>query len=648
MTALPWLLIVEDDHAHAAAMTRALELDGRYRTRHVTSLAAARHEIAASPPALVLADLNLGDGRAFELLPGPLAEAPFPILVLTSHGDEHAAVLAMRSGALDYLVKSPDTFASLPQTVERALREWRHILERRAAEQALRESEARFRVLFEAAPDAIVIHDADGRVLDCNRAAELLVGRPRGELVGGALLPAPGLSAADRDRCVAHLGDLRAGRPIGPDVITFTRADERVLDIELRAVPLQLQGTSVALAIARDVTARRLAQEAHRRLEDQLRQATKMEAIGRLAGGVAHDFNNILTVILSYTEVLLLDAPATSVRHADLTQIQEAAKRAASLTMQLLAFSRKQVIEPVVIDLHELLATSTRMLCRMIGEDVHLGVDSGRSSGTILADRSQLEQVLINLAVNARDAMPAGGKLVFSTRDIVVDAEASSGADGELVAGTYVQLSVTDDGVGMSAEVLEHIFEPFYTTKPLGQGTGLGLSMIYGIVRQSGGFLRVRSTVGAGTTFDLYFPRHDQAPVVHTARTSVRSRLPGGHERVLIVEDEPAIRNLAGRLLRSHGYEVALACTGEEAVALVDSGLVPHLLVTDVILPTLNGREVYDQLAARDRNLRVLYTSGYPADVIARHGVLDASTHFLQKPFTSELLMQKVRDVLDS
>ncbi|MCE9579139.1 MAG: response regulator [Deltaproteobacteria bacterium] len=639
------ILIVEDDPAHATLMTRALELGGdRYRVQVAPSLAAGRRAIALARPALVVADLNLGDGRALDLLPGAPHEPPFPLLVLTSHGDEHAAVATMRSGALDYLTKSPETFAALPQLVEGALREWRLIEERRAAERALRASEARFRALFEAAPDAIVIHDAHGRVTDCNRATEELVGRPRAALLGATLLPHAALSPEDVERSGQHALDLQAGRATGPDVFTLRRDDGRQVDVEYRAVPLELEGETVALAIARDVTARRLAEETHRRLEEQLRQAAKMEAVGRLAGGVAHDFNNVLTVITSYSEVLLHEAPAGSSTEADLIEVQKAAKRAASLTAQLLAFSRKQVIEPLVIDLHELLGGAIRMLRRLIGEDIQLRFAPGVEVGSILVDPNQVEQVLINLAVNARDAMPVGGTLTIATANAIVDAEFAT-AHGGAAAGEYVQLSVSDTGSGMATDVLAHVFEPFFTTKPIGRGTGLGLSMVYGIVQQSGGFVRVRSEVGVGTSFDVYFPRHIEDAVA--VPVGARSILPGGHEAVLIVEDELPIRELLARLLRAHGYMVATASGGAEAIALVAAGLRPQLLVADVVLAALNGREVFERLREQLPGLRVLYTSGYTADVVAQHGVIDQEAPFLQKPFSRERLLRLIRDQFD-
>jgi PAS domain S-box-containing protein len=626
------LLIVEDDPAHAALMMRALDDGGaRYRVEHVASLAAGRQAIARAIPDLVVADLNLGDGRAFDLLPGAPHEPPFPLLVLTSQGDESSAVATIRSGALDYLAKSPDTFARLPQLVEQALREWRLIAERRAAEQALRASEARFRVLFEAAPDAIVIHDAAGRVLDCNRAAEDLVGRSRAALLGDRLLPPHPLADADGTR-----------RATGPELISLARADGHTVEVEVRTVPLELQGAPVALAIARDVTARRQAEATRRQLEDQLRQATKMEAVGRLAGGVAHDFNNLLTVIVSYTELLLRKAGHDGPTREDLLEVQKAAQRGAGLTNQLLAFSRKQVIEPVLVDLNAHLAASTRMLARLIGEDIQLVFAPGPEVGAIRVDPTQLEQVLINLAVNARDAMPAGGTLTFTTARLSLDAPALAAG---LAPGPYVSLIVADTGAGMAADVLEHLFEPFFTTKPLGQGTGLGLSMIHGIVQQHGGQVRVSSGIGTGTAFELHFPSAPPGPDVSASGRA--SPAPRGAELVLVVEDEPAIRHLTARLLRGHGYEVATAATGAEALALVSEGLRPALLLTDVILPNLNGRQVFERLRATHGALRVLYTSGYTADVIAHQGIGVHDAPFLQKPYARERLLLKVREVLD-
>ncbi|MFL5606712.1 MAG: ATP-binding protein [Gemmatimonadaceae bacterium] len=395
----------------------------------------------------------------------------------------------------------------------------------------------------------------------------------------------------------------------------------------------------------RDITA---AESLHHQLEAQLLQAQKMEAVGRLAGGVAHDFNNLLTVITSYTTLALETLAVQDPLHGDLGEIHTAALRAAGLTKQLLAFSRKQVMQPEVLRLNEVASEMERMLRRLIGEDVTLTLDLAKELGEVYADRGQIEQVIMNLAVNARDAMPDGGHLVIETANNVLTSEYSIGELGA-PAGEYVTLSVSDTGTGISEETQAHVFEPFFTTKPIGEGTGLGLATVYGIVKQSGGDIKLRSELGGGTTFVIYLPRL-RATDGRQARKSPTTGINAhGSETILLVEDDVSLRHLALRVLRRAGYTVLEAQSSRQAIALGASH--PEridLLLTDVVMPDLNGRTVAERLIVHRPNLRVLYMSGYTDDDVMRRGITAAQTQFIQKPFLPDELMRRVREALDA
>jgi len=535
---------------------------------------------------------------------------------------------------------------NLPRAVERALREWQLIEERRRAEQELRESEERFRILFATAPDPIIIHDADGLIVDGNRAAEELLGRPRAKVVGQNLLDLGIFSAHDEEVARARLADQRRGRETGPDEFAMKRPDGSVVDVEVRTVPLVLQGRSLVLVIARDISARKQADRTRRRLEEQLHQAMKMDAIGRLAGGVAHDFNNLLTAISSYTQLLLGEVRPGDPMQADLLEIKRAAERAASLTSQLLAFGRKQVITPTLIDINDHIRSSSRMLERLIGEHVQLSADLGIDVGTIRADAAQLDQILLNLAVNARDAMPEGGVVMIDTRRTLLD-EAGRAIHLDARAGPYLRLTVRDSGRGMSAETLERLFEPFFTTKEKGSGTGLGLSIVYGIVKQNGGFIVVSSDVGTGSAFEVYLPSADAAVA---SEKHDRPALPvGRNETILLVEDDVAVLRVTERFLRGQGYTVIATdrpLAAEGLLAEAQGGV--DLLLTDVLMPALNGRKLWDRLKQTKPGLRALFMSGHTDDVLGAQGILEPGIHFLQKPFSLDGLATKVREALDA
>ena len=391
------------------------------------------------------------------------------------------------------------------------------------------------------------------------------------------------------------------------------------------------------IGVQADVTDRR-------RMEQALRQAAKMEAVGRLAGGVAHDFNNLLTVIGGFSDLLLLDTPSGDRRRDGVLQIRQAGERAAALTRQLLSFSRREVTRPVALDLNGVVAQAERMLGRLIGEDVVFDTVLDPHLPAVSADPGQIDQVVMNLCVNARDAMPTGGRLTVETRG--VEFAAPPPAAPELAPGRYARLTVTDTGHGMPADVLAQIFEPFFTTKGVGQGTGLGLATVHGVVKQHSGHVAVASAVGVGTTFTVLLPAAAAAPA--GKGDSHLTRPLGGSETVLLVEDEGAVRRIARISLQAQGYEVLEATDGEDALRVLAAHPGPvHLLVTDVVMPRMGGRHLADAARAARPGLRVLFVSGYTDDAVLRHGVRSAAEAFLQKPFTPLALAKRVREVLD-
>jgi nitrogen-specific signal transduction histidine kinase len=405
----------------------------------------------------------------------------------------------------------------------------------------------------------------------------------------------------------------------------------------VRAVPILNPDGSVRewVGVHSDVTERR-------QLEDQFRQAQKMEAIGRLAGGVAHDFNNLLTVIAGYADIAQRELPAGHPAQEPFREIAEAADRAAGLTRQLLAFSRQSVLEPRVFDPTALVRDMSRMLSRLIGEDIDLALELSADAGPIRADPRQLEQAVMNLCVNARDAMPHGGRLTVAITSVDLD-PSQVGAPADVRPGRYVVLTVQDTGVGMTPDILARVFEPFFTTKEVGKGTGLGLAMVYGFVRQSGGYITLASEAGQGTVVTIYLPQVAAAPARHLK--SETNPMPQGEETILVVEDEAALRGLTVRVLRKCGYTVLEAVSGPDALRVMDRHTGPlHLLVTDVVMPGgMGGRQTAEAITARHPGVRVLFVSGYSNDAI----ILEDRAHFLQKPYSPAALAAKVRAVLD-
>ena len=616
------VLIVDDDPQMLRTITDILRLNGYAPSGATTGIGGL--ELAANMehmPAIALVDLSLPDMDGIEVVARLHAlSALTQVVILTGNASVDSAVRAMREQSYDYLIKpvQPDhLLATLERAGERSYR--------RRAEEGMRESEERMRQIFAHVSDALFIVDDSGMILDANPAATTLTGKATEDLRATLLnevLPEVDTIPDDGD---GHLN---------PSTSPTNAAATRVLDIQsARFAP------GVRVYTVRDLTKQR-------QLEEELNQSLKMDAIGQLAGGVAHDFNNLLTVIMSYSSLLLGDIDATDPRRQDVQEISDAAERAAALTGQLLAFSRKQVMHTRPINLNSVVTGVEKMLRRLIGEDIELVISLGDQMHLVNADPGQLEQVIINLAVNARDAMPNGGKLHLTTANAKLPTE-SRGNRADPSRNGHVMLEVVDNGIGMTREIQQRIFEPFFTTKEAGKGTGLGLATVYGIVKQSGGEVQLHSEPMAGTTFRIFFPALATAveslPAVATSQAA-----PRGNETVLIVEDDAALRALAARVLESSGYKVLLARNGVEALALCAAyqGAI-DLVASDVVMPEMSGRPLVEKLAETRGEIRVLFMSGYTDDDVMRRGVLDGRTDFIQKPFTATQFATKVREVLD-
>jgi len=509
----------------------------------------------------------------------------------------------------------------------------------RSAQEGLRRSEINFRSLVVNAPYGVCRCDAAGIMLDVNPALVAMLGHESAaELVGGNLAnlyadSQQWFELADRFRSLQKFKGLMAEWENKSGAAISVRLSGRAFRDERNSIFFEL--------FAEDVTERRA-------LEQQLRHSQKMEAVGRLAGGIAHDFNNLLMVISGYCEFLLERVGTNPALRGPAQEIANASQRATGLTRQLLAFSRKQMLAPKVIDLNTVVTENLRMLERVIGEDIDLVMVPGEELGSVKADPGQVEQVIMNLAVNARDAMPQGGKLTIETANISLDEEYARFHES-VKPGDYVMLAISDTGAGMDAETQNHIFEPFFTTKGL-KGTGLGLSTVYGIVKQSEGYIWVYSEPGKGTTFKVYLPRVNYiGEPVSVQPAAAPPKAEYGHETVLLVEDEAKLRGLARQSLEGQGYTVIEAGDGIEAMQQAQAHRGPiHLLLTDVIMPGMNGRELAGQLAPRRPEMRVLYMSGYTENAIGHNGMLDEGINLLQKPFTLAAMKAKVREVLDT
>ena len=515
----------------------------------------------------------------------------------------------------------------------------RDVTERKRAEDALRRLETGFRSVVEDAPYGIYRASTAGRFLQVNPALQKMLGYESTEALLGKDLPSEIFLHFDEYQRLTEL--LTRTEEIKDLEMEWKRMDSTPITVRCSGRRVNDENGAMAYfeAFAEDVTEKRI-------LERQLRMAQKMEAIGRLSGGIAHDFNNLLGVIIGYSRVLKRELGANNPLAEHALEIEKAGQRAASLTKQLLAFSRQQVLTPAVLNLNTLASDMEKMLPQLLGEDVKVSMLLDPKLGNVKADQSQIEQVIMNLAVNARDAMPMGGKLKIETTNVELDQAYVWSHPGSKV-GSYVLLAVTDTGTGMDAATLTHIFEPFFTTKELGKGTGLGLATVYGIVKQSNGYIALESAIGKGTSFQIYLPRHAGQPIVDELKIDSPDDLRGS-ETILLVEDSEPLRKLAKTFLESRGFRVLSADSGEDAlqVAARFDGIF-DLLLTDVVMPGINGRVLAENLLPRQPGMKVLYMSGYSDSFIAGHGVLDPGIHLLHKPFIEEVLIRKVREVLD-
>ncbi len=519
--------------------------------------------------------------------------------------------------------------------------------ERRRAEKAFLASESRYRSLYESMMDGFVSMDMEGRIRECNGAYLQMLGYRSEEI---AALGNPDLTPEKWRVFEAGIIKRQVLKRGYSDIYEkeYSRKDGTVIPVELRTILLRDETgkASGMWSIARDISERKRVEERQRSLTEQLTQAQKMESIGRLAGGIAHDFNNILTGIIGNISLALLDLDPMDPMHGTLTEIERAAASAAVLTRRLLSFSRKEIVQPKVIRLNELITGMHKMLERLIGRDMELQPSLSDGLWNVKADPGQIEQIIVNLAVNSRDAMPDGGRLSITTRNVVLQ-ENSYIIHGVPGPGDYVSIEVSDTGCGMTHEVKRHLFEPFFTTKEKGKGTGLGLAMVYGAVQQNHGSIEAESESGRGTVFRIFFPRTKEESV-ETPAEPLESETPGGMETILLVEDEPPIRKLAVRLLEKLGYRIVPCANGAEALKAVGEYEGPiHLLVTDVVMPGINGRDLAEKLSCIRPDLKVLFTSGYSDDVIGHPGRLETGMHFIGKPFTSQALARKIRRVLD-
>lgn len=615
------LLLVEDSALDAELLTIQL---GKSRlplvVQRVASERELRDQIAESPPDLIVSDFNINGMDAFRVLDIVHETMPdCPVIVVTGTLTDELAAECIKRGAIDYLLK--DKLERLPSAVERALSEKQLVAERAAAQRVLRDHAA----IVSASDDAIIGLAVDETVTSWNHGAENLFGCPAADALGKSFSSV--VPPEDRLKLVQIQAALKEGLRVRNLETIYHRQDGKILSISLTVSPiLGAEGEVLGGAvIARDVSERK-------QLEQQFLHSQKMEAVGRLAGGVAHDFNNLLTVINGYADLAAAELEPDSTIFVKIKSIKGAAMRASGLTRQLLAFSRRQVLQPQIVSLNDAIRNVATMLSRLIAANIEVVTNLGTDIPLIKIDPGQLEQVILNLVVNAQDAMPSGGKLLIETAGVV-------GPSGAVIV-------VQDNGVGMDENTRSRIFEPFFTTKEAGKGTGLGLATVYGIVQQSGGVISVASEPGKGATFRICFPAADPIGGRGEKKTGTEIAL-GGTEKILLAEDDQDVRILTATILKQHGYTVIEAATTAQACnALAAHQGTIDLLLTDVLMPTGGMPEMNHVAQASREQIPVLYTSGYTGDLLTRYGISGSEINFLEKPYTSQTLGRKVREVL--
>lgn len=630
------VLLIEDNPGDARLMDEMLRdsAGAPFVLERSASLVASTTRLASAGVDLILLDLSLEDSQGWETLERVRRLAPdVPIVVLTGLDDENLAVEAVRAGAQDYLVKGQVDNALL-------VRAMRYAIERKRAERALRYAVRQWHTTFDAISDGICLTDLSGTIQQCNRAATVIAGKATEEMVGHSFVE------------IFYRGAQPLAEHLLQRMLQTRRRESAVMQRDaswfLIFVDPQCneQGEIVgAVHIVVDISKDRRSEQEKAKLEAQLRQAQKMEALGLLAGGVAHDFNNLLTVIQGNAELALSQDGASQTVQRELSMIQHTAQRAASLTQQLLAFGRRRALQSEVVDVNHLVSEFRKMLERVIGEHIALRFDLDAQALAVRADAGALDQVLLNLVINARDAMPQGGTLTISTKRVDLDA-AYCADHPDAVAGVYADIAVIDTGVGMDAQTLEHLFEPFFTTKEQGRGTGLGLAVVYGIVKQHNGWIEVASAPGRGTRLDILLPlvAVSESP---QAESSVRA-LPVGHETILLAEDEELLRKLTTSVLESLGYRVVACADGQEVMerfAADPAGF--DMLLLDMVMPRLSGIQAYETIVALRPDVPVLFVTGYNSETGVSPFMPRAGRHLLAKPFAVASLARKVREVLD-
>jgi PAS domain S-box-containing protein len=628
-------LIIEDSLDGRLALQTLLSNQG-YTLAFAGNGVEGLQKAADLIPDLILLDVMMPGMDGLEvcrrLRANPLL-ADVPIIIVTALEDRETRLRGIVAGADDFISKRFDSteLRARVRTITR-LNRYRRLLHERI----------KFENVVKFAPNGLLIVNAEGTIILANPAMVRMLGLQHQDEVLGRRLDFC-VDPPRREECYAHLADViaHAESTVRFDTVLL-RLDGTPFPAEIDIGHLHWDETPMAQVVARDITRRR-------ELEAQLLQSQKMESIGRLAGGVAHDFNNLLTAISGYAEMALESLPEQAAERADLFQVQKAARSAASLTRQLLAFARKQAIDPRIFNPNDLLQDLHALLRRLIGETIDLRILPAPDLGLIRADPGQIEQVLVNLSVNARDAMPQGGTLTIETANAVLNQEYARTHVG-VAEGPYVMLVVRDTGIGMDESIRRQIFEPFFTTKELGRGTGLGLATCYGVIEQHGGTIEVYSEPHQGTTFKVYLPRVKGVADTTSSRTEEGPHMPHGAETVLLVEDDLAVRELVARVLGTLGYTVLDVGDGAAALQLVEerAGTPIDLLITDMVIPRLGGKPLAERLAVLFPGIRVLFISGYAEQMFIQHGRLSRSVAFLQKPFSAAALARKVREVLDA
>jgi len=626
------VLIADDEESHIMLISRALTDSAALpEIRAVGSLREYRESVAAQPPDIALVDLNLPDGSAVEVLSQPPVDAPFPVVVMTSFGTQEIVVDVMKAGALDYVVKSSEVFAAMPHTIERVLREWRLMQDHKRAQTALQESLRQYQEMFEGAYDGIITINTEGKLLSVNKSFASMHGYSVAEMKNMSLRD---LDTPDNARLIPErMRRLLAGEKLTFDVEHYHK-DGHTFPLEVSNSVIVVNGQKLIQCFHRDITERKLAEAERNKIQTRLLHSQKMESVGRLAGGVAHDFNNIVATIKGFAEFLREDLPEQADVQEDIREIMKAADRAATLTSQLFAFSRIQVLSPHIVDLNLILVETGKMLSRLIGENIRLTIDPSPVPCAVKIDPGQIEQVIMNLALNARDAMPAGGELSMRIRLGPPDQDFLAARPG-LPECQQVCLTVSDTGHGMTEEIKSHIFEPFFTTKEHGSGVGLGLSTAYGTIKQNGGEIGVESAPGAGSVFRICLPRAEGA-VQATGHLESQARTPGGRETILVVDDDNTFLRVASRILSESGYTVLTASRGREALKLLEArGRPVDLLLSDVVMPDMNGRELAREVLGRKD------------EKMNRPGGPEPDPTVIFKPFSHEDLRKRLREVLD-